>query len=130
MVIQWVQCLTRPIPTSLNASGIILVNFEDNLLAFYSADTFPKLADGVTQRDGTTKCHACRQNRSPCHPPNSATMQIDKLYCGGCPYDTAFLQAYLVRKGFLGPTIQHVPNTIAVDTCNMILLLLANQFVS
>ena len=79
--------------------------------------------------------------------PLSPPYREDMLYYG-CLYEEAFLEAYLVRRGFLGPVsmenirnirefqliipqnIQDVPNTLAPDTRNMILLLLRDQFVS
>jgi hypothetical protein len=70
----------------------------------------------------------------------------DRLYCG-CHYDQALLQAYLVRRGLLGPVSSWkrsnisksmlilklhagVPNTLSKEHCHMILLLLKDQFVS
>ena len=55
-------------------------------------------------------------------------LREDRLYCG-CRYEEAFLEAYLVRRGWLGSnSLINTPNTLPEDIRNMILLLLEDQF--
>jgi hypothetical protein len=55
-------------------------------------------------------------------------LREDRLYCG-CRYEEAFLEAYLVRRRWLGSnSLINTPNTLPEDIRNMILLLLEEQF--